>query len=1284
MAKYEITTDGGKYLVETQEESSVNPRDIVAKDFSPEGIDSSQADMAKGILYHKTKGYDINDSNAEFYRQTLYGKDSSWSAVNKKLANDLSVEPKGPVKKAAQVSPSYLAMSGRGIMGKLSEGIHRAISGMMTIDTGTVVEKVLPVTGLVGFLTSSYANTLGIDISEAIDKPFEKAIKFKRGIAEEVRKQGALSKETWERGIPEEVRQSFPYQAVSGLGEIPMLALYAIPPVGAAVTASRYLDEGYTEAKQAGKIEQESQNIALGYASIFAPLGMLVDRFTLGIGKTATKPVAGTIGKNILRQSGAVFKQAQKAGAGEFITETAESAYLQKQATGKINWKQALTEGSLAYISGTIGGQITGTANSIDATYSANQLKKLGIDEQQASVITEQLASAKTRKEQLAITEEVATHVLEKTGEVERLIDAISNPVEGQMESTKITGFNGGAMASDDFATLRNQTELIDNLIPSKEADTLKKAVIEKDGSAEAEYSQGLVGTEEIQEVQNAISIRETTQVPMGETPTDSQTMDGQIRVKGTTQEGEEIITEPEVINGIPSIVGMSRKQNNALNAVIGFPSISKADYVSQTESLQRAIDDRMYENTEEYIKRAENGGQLKHEEIAALLVRKTQIINDIDTINKQLVSAKGNDELIADLAQQLTEKIDAGVRITEAARKGTTENARALAAMAMAMDRKSFELINVMSEAKAVKGTDLTPEEKAQIQEKVNELNSVEEEIQSLEQGDVDERTLILDEIERAYRRIRKPGKSRTDKNADLKLIRSRQNTIFSLIKEINQGKDKANKIKNVSNPDSEGYLEMITELKKQLQELRKQRSLDTQISKLETDISTGDIQKYGEKKPSKEVSKAILERQARKLALQQEINRQLSALKPKTMMDWVWDAYDVFRGLRLTADQGHLLRQGGFVMSNPKMWKDAKGTTFFKESAKAFIKQNADITEAKIMESEHYQDAVLAGLRLIQEGQKLDAREEILIKGLINKIPVIGKVQEGFGRSQITGVNLLRMTAFESYLADNPNATLEEKKDIAFAINILTGYGQYKSGSGAVERALNKLLVSPRFSASRFQAPVLLAMSRDGNKIWNNKPLRNRIIQDTAYFMGIRMALMYLASLMWPDEISIGTNPEHFTYGRLVVRVGNGQVRIYDPWAGIQSALKTLQPILQGEGVPATLKKITEGRQHPALTGLNELYSGKEMYGTDISRGAALLKMITPITVEGAKEAIEKDTGLIDLIASVATDFVGIGSVLINEEDLEGKMTWDDFKEAQYKREEAEFNKIESNEKD
>ena len=698
-------------------------------------------------------------------------------------------------------------------------------------------------------------------------------------------------------------------------------------------------------------------------------------------------------------------------------------------------------------------------------------------------------------------------------------------------------------------------------------------------------------------------------------------------------------------------IVGISKDQNNQWRQMMDQQNLAPPDRKRQEAAIEGALEKGLANKVDELM---DSKKPLTDEEVGAFLIRKAELSNEIESIQTKMEEAsQANDsEKLAELGEQLNEKIEFGVRLTEAAAKRATITAQGLAAMNMMMDKKTFDLVNVNLLAETTKGEKLTEEESSALKEKSEELKSVEKDLKKLADGKIDERDAIIDEVERAHRRLRKPNRKKADKNEDVKLIKKRQDAIFSVIDEINNGRVEGEQIKKVSQPDSEGYLEMLTNLKSELSELRKTRSLEGQISQMEQDIESGDISKYDTQSESfKEAEHTMLLR-ARKIALQKEINRQIADLKPRTIGRTASDVWDIFRNLKLTADAGHLLRQGGVVMSNPKMWK-GDVQTFYSESLKALLKENADVLDATIMSQKNYHRWKLAGLAFIEEGQQLDAREEILMNGVLGRAPLgIGKAQRAFGRMQISGTNLLRMLAAESYAGDVDNMTLQEMRDIATAINILTGRGATVKDP-KVNKVLNKILTSPSFTASRFQAPFLLAhRGTDGKLLWENKKLRNRVLQDYAWFVGTRMALMGLIAAALP-EAEIGDDPEHWTYGRLIVNVGGGKSRVYDPWAGIVSAYRALFPITKGDSGGA-LKKVFEGRKHPSLSSLEEVAFGKTFYGEDIDRRTAALKAFLPISIDGVREAIKEDTGVLDLLASVSTDVMGIGSTLVDTRKL------------------------------
>jgi hypothetical protein len=222
------------------------------------------------------------------------------------------------------------------------------------------------------------------------------------------------------------------------------------------------------------------------------------------------------------------------------------------------------------------------------------------------------------------------------------------------------------------------------------------------------------------------------------------------------------------------------------------------------------------------------------------------------------------------------------------------------------------------------------------------------------------------------------------------------------------------------------------------------------------------------------------------------------------------------------------------------------------------------------------------------------------------------------------------------ESYRGGR-DISMEEGRRIVKAVSILSGRGT-KAKDPRISEALNWLLTSASFTASRLQAPFILAhKDENGNMLWKDKNLRNRVIEDYAWFIGTRVAIMgALAAAI--RGVEFGDEEDHWTYGRLLVDVGGGKTRVYDPWAGIASAYRAMQPLVKEGDLPASLKKLVEGRLHPAITSLKSTAFGKTYYGSDIDRRTAALQAILPISIDGIREAVEEDTGVIDLLAGAS----------------------------------------------
>ena len=190
-------------------------------------------------------------------------------------------------------------------------------------------------------------------------------------------------REFFEGNIPDYVKNQKGYQIAGAFGQLPQIALGFIPVVGTAVLgasiAGRYYDEAMVESNG-------NTNVATLYTSVFGTLGYAIDRLTLGTGKTFLQNLKPQARKEfIMKTVGVVAPQSIKIGAFEYITETAESAFLQKATKGTINWKQARFEGMLAFLVGATGGTITGGVRAAMGVKQLDQLVDMGVDEDLAA-----------------------------------------------------------------------------------------------------------------------------------------------------------------------------------------------------------------------------------------------------------------------------------------------------------------------------------------------------------------------------------------------------------------------------------------------------------------------------------------------------------------------------------------------------------------------------------------------------------------------------------------------------------------------------------------------------------------------------------------------------------------------------------------------------------------------------------------------------------------------------------------------------------------------------------
>jgi hypothetical protein len=547
-----------------------------------------------------------------------------------------------------------------------------------------------------------------------------------------------------------------------------------------------------------------------------------------------------------------------------------------------------------------------------------------------------------------------------------------------------------------------------------------------------------------------------------------------------------------------------------------------------------------------------------------------------------------------------------------------------------------------------------------------------------------------LTDEVEKFYREIPTTTKEqqktgREEQIAALNEAKRQQDQIANLI-EILRNKKVPERTAAQTKADPEGYVATINNLRQEIQnsewhkewqkirhEAKKLAQTNEDIAELERRIRENDLE--GFVTPRKEriiLDQNLVEAELRKFQLKREIERRIRALKPKTWKDWAHDIYNIPRAAKLTADLGHIFLQGGVPLSNPRKLNIFKfGNASFKALAS---QEKADIINKWVSENENYQDGIDHGLAIVEEGAQMHGVERMLQASLLDETPFIGRITEASSRAQLTGINLLRMQMYDGFIRRHPEATDEEKTTMCSVINVVTGKATDRF-TKFIARDADWLLTSTTFAMSRIQTPFQIFRP----KVFLSKSIRDEVIADGVWFLSVRLGIMGLLAGLFPETIHIGSNPASVTFGCLIIDLGNGYSRIYDPWAGLKTVARVAYKILDGEEQPlAPIAEFFASKITPPLALLYNVVHGKKFPNQDVSRLEAIVRGILPVSLEGVVDDMAADTGVADLLSANLINAFGINSYTMKTEDLEGKTTWSEKRiadaEREYRKQEKE----------
>ncbi len=328
------------------------------------------------------------------------------------------------------------------------------------------------------------------------------------------------------------------------------------------------------------------------------------------------------------------------------------------------------------------------------------------------------------------------------------------------------------------------------------------------------------------------------------------------------------------------------------------------------------------------------------------------------------------------------------------------------------------------------------------------------------------------------------------------------------------------------------------LLNLRQQISELRREMRIGEEVERLDEQIRTGE---YAEPKRvvKKQISRQLEKKQIELAQKRQEIRQLIDDAKPWDLKRKAKLVAAELKAIAATADMSFTMRQNlwqvfAHPIRNVKPFIRSLGAFFSENSAQSIANSIRNLPNAELYE--------LSGLTIMDPGSP-DAqnRSEVFRGRVIEnlKIPFtniqnpLGVVMSASSRHSVAIGNLVRISAFDFFMENNPNATQLETKAMADYINKSTGLGDI----GRATAFLQEVMFSPKFAASRFQTPWTVV------KYWQTPRVRNAIATDMVRMTSTGMLILLLAQLAGSEvEYQDLDSPD---FGK--IRVGDSRYDIF-----------------------------------------------------------------------------------------------------------------------------------------
>lgn len=433
------------------------------------------------------------------------------------------------------------------------------------------------------------------------------------------------------------------------------------------------------------------------------------------------------------------------------------------------------------------------------------------------------------------------------------------------------------------------------------------------------------------------------------------------------------------------------------------------------------------------------------------------------------------------------------------------------------------------------------------------------------------------------------------------------------------------------------------LASAREKAREIRKELNVENDLARLNEQLRTGDFV-ITEKPPLKEIPPGLERKQIELKRARRQIQIAIDEMAPLTPKKLGIETINTLRTLKATGDMSATLRQG-LILS---ITRPIMATKAFGKSFKAFFsKYSAERVDNAIRSADHHYIREKSGLQLTEVGGRLTGREEMFQAQMIEKVPIIGQVVTASNRHMTTHLNLLRVGAFDQFLAKFPNATHAELTAWADWVNIASGRGDL-GRAAAVANKLSLVVFAPRFAVSRIQTPYVVF------KHWKMPRVRKEIAKDLVGLVAVGTMALTLAELA---GFEVGIDPRNPDFGK--IRIGDTRI---DIWAGVQQPVRVTARVFLAvtDKVGITGKELAEREKDvdplnllgrfaayklaPSITIPLEILKGKTIVGEPVTPTQTAARAVLPLWMDDVADAYRKEgAGRATLVGGLT--FLGIG---------------------------------------